>query len=111
MINKTQYIIVDTCFWISLISSDLEENTKKAKFYYKNIKHKIIIFTWPTYYEILRYKFFKKTYNLEIFKKATKGLKIIKIPDDEYREKALSLTLTESNENKVNKKILSTIYL
>ncbi len=99
-----KYILVDTGFWIALIgASDQKERIEKAQEYYEAIKHKTVIFPWPTYYELLRDKFFKHTYNIEKFKKAARGLKIQRIYDDDFRDEALKITMNESTaKNKIS---------
>lgn len=101
---RDKYYLIDTGFWIALISHKKgEEESIKAKKYYEGLRHKNVLIPWPTYYELFRDQFFNVHVDIKKFDNAMKGLKIRIIDDAVYKERALKITRENSNEkNKIS---------
>lgn len=83
-------LIIDTCFWIALFSPEKEPQHQEIVELVIDVidNHKILI-PYPTLYEFLDSKFYRKGRLNQFYKDLAKP-NFEKIDDSKYKEKALS---------------------
>lgn len=91
-------IIVDTCFWIALYdASDHDHIWAEDTWNELNHGNKFLI-PYPTMYEFVNTKLMWKKENVDFFKRLFENENLIqRISDEEYKDKALELSLRWTN--------------
>lgn len=85
-----RHILADAGFWIGLSDSrDGQHRTSHA--IYERLRHFRVLAPWPVLYEVLRTKSVKRPSTLESLEQGLKSLGVELLPDEKYREGALSV--------------------
>jgi predicted nucleic acid-binding protein len=82
-------ILVDSCFWIALYSPEKDENHPRAFKIVDDLENNEVVIPWPTLYEFVNTRLARRKENLLSFQQFLLKPNIIKISDEEYKEKAL----------------------
>ncbi len=94
-------LIIDTCIWYALL--DKTDSQFKYADIIKSILdiHQLII-PFPSLYETINTKFIKNEYGqaTQLFAYLNNSLKVILVPDDNYRDKALDIVQSNINKGK-----------
>ena len=92
-------ILVDSCFWYALFDSS-DEHHNKAKKMIDYLDYGNIILPFPILYETLNTKFSKREDWMRTFEEYKNRKNTFLVPDNEYREQALSDTFFYSLKRK-----------
>ena len=92
-------ILIDTCYWIALFRKNDTYHTDALVINECLSEHKVII-PWPSLYEYLNTEFLDNPYVFTKFKKIILLSNVIRLPDNEYRENALSTFFGSNNLNR-----------
>lgn len=85
----SEIILIDTCYWISLYDADDGWHEFATELDPIIDLHQQII-PWPTMYEFLNTKFYKRPEMRDLFKQRLQNPNTEKLPDEKYRLEALS---------------------
>lgn len=89
-------IVVDSCFWFAVFSPRDSYHSVALSFlkeYFDKPAYEILV-PFPTMYEVLCTKFVKDKEALLGIKKVFNSNRVIKVYDENYRDKAIELTLS-----------------
>lgn len=86
-------VLIDSGFWIALFDGD-DQYHDNALLYDEYLTVHRLLIPWPSLYEFLNTKFTKRPESIVSFQKKIIKANIAKIPDNDYREDALSKFLT-----------------
>ena len=89
-------VLIDSGYWIALYGDDDAHHDDALLINEYLFAHRLII-PWPSLYEFLNTKFFKRPISLTLFRKTILLPNVIRIPDSDYRESAFTNFLSPRN--------------
>lgn len=92
-----KYILIDSTFWIDLISPKSNEVQEEAETKFELIQDHLWIVPMPTFYETMRTRFIKNEIGMKRLNELLKQPNIEILNDDNYREDSLEETLSKTN--------------
>lgn len=95
-------ILADTGFWIALYETRDPAQHRAARDFFRSVSAGQWLFPFPLHYEILRTRFVARPQWLESFHREFKSLRVLTIEDRDYREAALSNTITGQRGRKIS---------
>lgn len=91
-------IIVDTGFWIGLYDERDEHHANAVEYWETYSIGNVFVVPYPSLYELLQTRLMRRKKSLAMFKKImTDVTKVCMVSDDKYKERALEITLNESD--------------
>lgn len=94
-------LIIDTCIWYALLDKT-DSQAKYADIIKKILDTHQLIIPFPSLYETINTKFIKNEYGqaTQLFTYLNNSLKVILIPDNNYKEKALDIVQSNISKGK-----------
>ena len=89
-------VLIDSGYWIALYQDGDTHHDDAILINEYLLAHRLII-PWPSLYEFLNTKFFKRPISLTLFRKTILLPNVIRIPDSDYRESAFTNFLNPRN--------------